>query len=309
LIVCTLAGAALLGSQARGGRGRYNQVEVVDIDVVNQLARGTLWAHVYSPTTWRVSAALAIHPSQASAARQPQGWFTWQGLPGDSLGGLESRQPALVERSPYATNVPGERPAVENLVIPTASARSLSGRWWARTEVPYQSNLTLDRYGLLAGELVLPLDVPLDECLLAHGEKLYRIGSLAAGQRVRIADFPPLDLEARLTQRRIEQTKDVATPWDKASTDIPRIVQMLLFHEAARGRSYTGLSHRYQPELDLSEHIRLGQAVLVGRAKQPASQLIDFESGQPLINEANSTTYTWYRFVFPVTPRQLTTDN
>jgi hypothetical protein len=137
---------------------------------------------------------------------------------------------------------------------------------------------------------------------------------VAVGQRVSIADFPPLDLEARLTQRRIEQSKDVATPWEKDSTDVPRIVQMLMFHEAARGRNYTGLSHRYQPEIDLSESVRLGQAVLVGRAKQPTARLtagtdttrIDVTSKNadkvlpPLVTEDNAETYTWYRVVFPV---------
>ena len=49
---------------------------------------------------------------------------------------------------------------------------------------------------------------------------------------------------------------------------------MLMFHESARGKNYTGLTHRYQPQIDLSEHIRLGQAVLVGRAKYPVVNLI-----------------------------------
>jgi hypothetical protein len=151
----------------------------------------------------------------------------------------------------------------------------------------------------LAGDLVQPLDVPLEECLLAHGEKLYRLGTVAAGQRLAIADFPPLDLEARLTQRRIEQSKDVATPWEKDSIDVPRIVQMLMFHEAARGRSYTGLSHRYQGDIDLSEAIRLGRAVLVGRAKEGASRLVDGE-GKLVVAEDEATGWTWYRVVFPV---------
>ena len=129
-----------------------------------------------------------------------------------------------------------------------------------------ESKLSIDRYGLLAGEFRQPLPVELTDCLLAHGEKLYRLGTLAAGQRVQLADLPPLNLEARLTQRRVEQSKDVSTPWEKDSVDIPRIMQMLMFHDAARGINYTGLTHRYQPEIDLSEHIRLGRAVLVGRA-------------------------------------------
>src|SRR5438094_54206 len=132
------------------------------------------------------------------------------------------------------------------------------------TELPADSKLTIDRYGLLAGEFRLPIPISLTDCILAHGEKLYRVGTLSHGQRVQMADLAPLDLEARLTQRRVEQTKDISTPWEQDSTDIPRIMQMLMFHEAARGTTYTGLTHRYQPRIDLSQHVHLGQAVLVG---------------------------------------------
>jgi hypothetical protein len=130
-----------------------------------------------------------------------------------------------------------------------------------------------------------------------------------------LADLPPLNLEARLTERRVEQSKDVSTPWEQDSVDVPRIVQMLMFHDAARGRSYTGLTDRYQPRLDLSEQVRLGQAVLVGRAEKPvakieagdsaASDSALFDSGSsdskaPLAAGDNLQTWTWYRILLPV---------
>jgi len=134
---------------------------------------------------------------------------------------------------------------------------------------------------------------------------------------VRMADLPPLNLEARLTQRRVEQSKDVSTPWEQDSVDIPRIMQMLMFHEAARGRNYTGLTHRYQPKIDLSEHVRLGQAVLVGRAASVAGTLrvppafngtSTRDAGArvpttdaPLAESADTNTWTWYRVILPVT--------
>jgi hypothetical protein len=111
-----------------------------------------------------------------------------------------------------------------------------------------------------------------------------------------------LNLEWRRTERRVEQSKDVSTPWNQAATDVPQIMQMLMFHEAAGGQHYTGLTHRYQPEIDLSELVRLGQAVLVGRAKEPVARLE--QNGQPLADDAHTTTWTWYRLILPVTERQ-----
>jgi hypothetical protein len=290
----------VLGRQAHGGRARLNQAEIVDVDLAHQLARGTVWSHLYSPKTQFYTASLKIAAPSGVAADQPSGWLAWQGLPGDSLGGLESVQPALVRREPYRCAVPGQAPQLTALTIQAASSKSLAAAWWSRTQLPTDTQLTIDRFGLLAGEFKQPLPVALTECLLAHGEKLYRLGKLEPGERVRIADLPPLNLEARLTERRVENSKDISTPWERDSVDIPRIVQMLMFHESARGSSYTGLTHRYQPETDLSEHIRLGQAVLVGRAGAPVARLMGDGATGPLIEDNEASTWTWYRIVLPV---------
>jgi hypothetical protein len=116
----------------------------------------------------------------------------------------------------------------------------------------------------------------------------------------------------------MEQTKDVSTPWEQDSVDVPRIMQMLMFHEAARGSTYTGLTHRYQPQVDLSELIRLGEAVLVGRSERPVSDLSDIspltqlklpkdfhgvlnvQSGPIALDE--TTCWTYFRIILPVNP-------
>src|SRR5207248_2821194 len=181
--VAAIAVAALVGRQVHGSSVRLNQVEIVDIDLANRIARGTVWCHLYSPTTRTFDAALALYPPAGVASSPPDSWLAWQGLPGDSLGGLESRQPALVRREPYSVSPPGS-PRIDGLTVQVASSKSLSGCWWSKTELPVESQLTIDRYGLLAGEFALPVSVSLTECVLAHGEKLYRVGSLSPGQRV-----------------------------------------------------------------------------------------------------------------------------
>jgi hypothetical protein len=279
---------------------RLNQVEIVDIDLAHRLARGTVWDHIYSPDTHSYGASLQIAAPSIIAGGRPEACLTWQGLPGNSLGGLESLQPALVRRDPYECAVPGAAPRFQGLTVQVASSKSLAAKWWSKTALPSETKLSLDRYGLLAGEFQQPLPVALTECLLAHGEKLYRLGKLESGQRVQMADLPPLNLEARLTERRVENSKDVSTPWERESVDIPRIMQMLMFHESARGSSYTGLTHRYQPEIDLSEHIRLGQAVLVGRASAPVVRLTRADDSGPLVAADDVNTWTWYRIVLPV---------
>jgi len=299
VVVAAIATAMYFKTQVHGRGVRLNQAEIIDIDLGTQTLRGTAWCHLYSPQTGRFSAKLALQCPPELTAQAPQGWLAYQGLPGDGLGGLESRQPAMATRPAYHVRLPEAAAGLESLVITTSSTKSLAACWWSQTRLAADHQLRLDRFGLLAGEFRQPLPVELTDCLLAHGEKLYRLGTLRPGQVVRLSELDPLNLEARLTQRRIEQTKDVSTPWEQDSVDVPRIVQMLMFHAAARGTSYTGLTHRYQPQLDLSEHIRLGQAVLVGRCATPVLAL-HTSADQPLASARHAQHWTWFRLVIPV---------
>jgi hypothetical protein len=106
------------------------------------------------------------------------------------------------------------------------------------------------------------------------------------------------NLEWRLTRRRVtNENKDISTPWDGESLDVPRILEMMMFHDAAGGQTYTRLAHRYQAYLDLSNQLKMGRAILMGRGVEPATQLC--RDGQPL-TAAYEQHWTYYRIVLPV---------
>lgn len=310
LIAAAMGLAAwLLGAQSHGQRARLNQAEVVDIDATLGVVRGTTWAHLYSPATSHFDPHLHVDlPAGLSSAvpEEPAGWLAWQGLPGESLGGLGSRQVALAAAEPYAISQPGPQPHISDLPVQVASSKSLSARWWSPAQLQFEPNLSVNQFGVLSGEFRQSLPVELTDCLLIHGEKLFRLGKVPAGQMVHMEDFPPLNLEARLTQRTVVDAKDVSTPWDRASIDVPRILLMMMFHDAARGSSYTGLTNRYQSYLDLTDQVRLGRAVLVGRASAGFSQL-QTAGGEPLVDPADVQSWTWFRIVLPVGPQQPAT--
>ena len=79
--------------------------------------------------------------------------------------------------------------------------------------------------------------------------------------------------------------------------DVPRIVEMLMFHEAAGGARYTRLTHRYQSWLDMSDHLNLNRAVLVGRVAKGASRLL--VGGDVIVPDQQ---WVYYRIVLPVSP-------
>ncbi len=99
--------------------------------------------------------------------------------------------------------------------------------------------------GCSQGVVVNPLDVELSHCYVYYENWAFPIeGRLAPGEAVELQSITPLDLKWQLSRRRVIESKDVSTPWDRADlSDPPRIAEMLMFFGAAGGRAYTRLSH------------------------------------------------------------------
>jgi hypothetical protein len=157
---------------------------------------------------------------------------------------------------------------------------------------------------MLQGDCVNPLDVALTEWFLVFNNRLYRGDRrLEPGETVSLSDFSTTRyLDWHLTRRRVNSdNKDTTTPWDQADQDVARIVEMMMFHDAAGGRGYSRLRHRHQAYVDLSGHLRAGRAILLGRSDQPAaSWKVDGQA----IDEQLESRLTYYRVVFPVAIRK-----
>jgi len=299
---CVLA--IVFAMAASGDRLHVNHVDVVDVDVDRGIARGTTWMHVYSPTTQAFDLRLQMRLPVAGADTGSGGHlFTWHGLPGHGLGGLNTRATAALFAEGYRVQGPAARlepdeSEILGMPIQVSSSKALMARVWTEVTLPDSGELTIDSNGLLSGRLVNPLGIGLSDCMILYRNWSYPLsGSLGPGESVGFDGLSPRNLEWRLTRRRVVDTKDVSTPWDPMSLDVPRILEVLMFYRAAGGRSYTGLTDHYQAYLDLSEHLRMGRAILVGRGPEPVTALIrDGDSLRKLTDRH----WTIYRVVFPV---------
>jgi hypothetical protein len=297
-----------------GRQVHVNQVDLVDVDLAQGILRGAAWVHVYSPVTdkftlaWNANLPVAMRNNSTSGRL-----LAWQGLPGGGLGGLESRAAgtALFD-DPYAmglrdgsnltrrdTKPPAEAEvAISDLPIEVSGTKSLFGVWWGLGEPAAGQRLTASAYGSLTGQLTNPLECELTDCMVLYENWMYPVsGTLRPGQSVTFDGVPPRNLEWHLSRRRVVDSKDVGTPWDQGSSDVPRILEMMMFYRAAGGAAYTGLTHRYQPGLDLSEHLRTGRAILVGRSPAAGSRLSQVGAtwGPDRVRQ-----WAFYRVVFPV---------
>ncbi|MFM8251889.1 MAG: hypothetical protein ACKOBW_09870 [Planctomycetota bacterium] len=295
---------------------KVNQVDVVDIDLDSRMARGTTWANIYSPETKRFNLSLVeslplekpVASRDVSAAAQPRNFerlLSWQGVPGRGLGGLNAETATSPFRQSYRVAVQPEesqKSDVEGLPIQVTSTKAISGRWWVELPAIDPGRLRAESLeSKLEGDLVNPLATPLTEWFIVYHNWVYRGDrELGAGDRVAMTDFKATRyLDWQLTRRRVtSENKDLSTPWDQASLDVPRITEMLMFHESAGGSSYTRLTHRYQAYVDLSDQLRMGRAMLIGRARTAATELRN--DGEPF-HEAHDLQATFYRILLPVT--------
>jgi hypothetical protein len=296
--------AVLLVLMTSGDRVHINHMDLVDVDAERSLVQGTTWLHLYSPASQTFDFRLQTHPALPdSAIGTSEQLFTWQGLPGEGLGGLNTRATEALFTQGYLLRQlvdpqGGSRAEITGVPIRVSSSKALVSRWCADIQLSETSRLAVDSNGLLSGRLVNPLEVELNDCQILYRNWSYPLtGAFRPGTSVALETLRPRNLEWRLTRRQVVETREVGTPWDQGSLDVPRILEALMFYQAAGGRRYTGLTHRYQPYLDLSEHLRMGQAILVGRTTTPATTLLrDGQSQQPLTDRH----WTFYRVVFPV---------
>jgi hypothetical protein len=137
--------------------------------------------------------------------------------------------------------------------------------------------------------------------MVLYGNWAYRLdrrsGKLAPGQSTRVEWERPFNLEWRLMRRSVRETSETTVPWDPTDQNVPRIMEIMMFHEAAGGADYTRLANDYHQYLDLSHHLTAGCAILFGRSESLATELV-LDDGKT----ANSPDQHWtfYRIVFPV---------
>ena len=306
----------------KGSQLRLNQVEIVDVDVAQQLVRGTVWANVYSPATASLQVDFHPVPGLPSPILPAPALVSWQGLPGSGLGGMNApaASGSLLENDRAheyrisccfgpqldRTAKAAAQGQIRQLPLQTASTKALVARWWGRAEVESIGQLKADDLALLTGTVTNPLSVELKHCSVYYQNWAYPLDA-PLRWRVDSSRSPATAGSAsRLTRRSVVGAREVRSTWRRDDvSNMDRIAEVMMFYDAAGGQVYTGLSHNYQGFVDLSRNLSNGQAILVGRCETPASKLSVTSSGptaaeDPAVQDVRHWTY--YRIVLPVQP-------
>jgi hypothetical protein len=303
LFVALISGGAYgLAQASKGHRLRLNQVELVDVDTTRGLLRGNLWAHLYTPRHDRFTLTLQPHvPAAHGPVSAIDATFSWLGLPGSGLGGLESTADSSSIERGYRYQL--DRTQLAGVPLAIWSSKSLHGRWAADADFPIQAALSatgsVDEE-VLSGTLTNGLEYPLADARLFYRGRMYPLGLVKPGQAVDLERTPPHRSAANHLRRQTTLGKS-APPYDPSLRDMSRTLQMMMWYELAGGASYVGLLNRYQSELDFGHVLDSNRAVLVAKCAHPGSQIL--RGGDPLADEGGLRLLV-YRVILAVEPQE-----
>jgi hypothetical protein len=301
LLMCVLfcGLAVFIARWSRPRQFQVNQLEIIDVDGIGGTVRGSMWTNIFSPKNATYDVDLSGRNSLGFEL--DNNMICWQGLPGTGLGGMETKAGDVFFDQPYRcrllevasehssttqtrSGVEPIRMEIQQMPIGVSATKALFLQWWSRLNQPVRSRLRIDqrRGRRLQGTLTNPFPMAINNCRVLFENSAYLMDRpLEANETVDIgSDTRERTATVYLTQRIQEAGEDVSGDWNPQDMRINRISDLLMFYGAAGGQNYTGLTHGYQRFIDLSEHLYLGRAILVGEIEQLGTEIgLTSESG------------------------------
>ena len=291
-----------LSNSLNGTQLRSTQLEIVDLDQAAELVRGQSWLTLYSPQTARDKIELTKSLPNWLHGKKSEGsdpLVAWVAPAENRVGGLYREGGVQLTQRDYHTipaTTSNRSPGYADYPMQVWSTGRFGAEWSSKAPQLVESKLVSSGLGRLTGSVTHHLPEALDDCLLAYANRVY-FPITGRGQRGGRSTLTPhftweigggqpieqRDLRSFLTQVYMKEIRrdsqktspellDMQTPYDPARRDQEYIIRMLTFHQASGGRGYTGMSHDVLAHFDLSSHLRLGRAVLVGRLKKSAAE-------------------------------------
>ncbi|QDT21626.1 hypothetical protein HG66A1_34290 [Gimesia chilikensis] len=293
MVLLAAGWGVLTAKQNNGSQLHSTQLNLTDYDATTGQLRGRFYLNLYSPETrrYQVQVMSEIPTTTAQSDKFPT-HLCWNGLPETTFAGMYRSAEGTITGPTYAFTP--DSTEIKNLPLLKWGTKSLLGDWSQQQPELLTSNLTGNSLGQLSGNLTQHFSGPLKDWVLAYGNRIYL--PLVNPEQLEDSYIPadeawdingPLvesrNIKGYLTgsvSRRIAARGANAgnvvteqTEYDAFSKNAYQILKILTFHESSGGFGYTGLSNIAAEQLDLTEQLRLGRAVLFARLDQPLSQV------------------------------------
>ena len=297
-----------------------NSLDVMDIDQQTGTVMGTSWMHLYSGNEGLYDVESKVLPIGDSSVEIRQTTLDWMGLPGSGLGGFESAVSSDRGMPSYQIAGKGSSTMIHQMGIQTAATKSLQSHWVGEMKLKDETDLRVVLGSdLLEGVWQNGLEVDLLDASLMYRNWQYQMPSrVRAGQKIEFTVMSePKDLARRFQRRQVVEGSERSVPWDPESrSDLDRLLEMLLFYQAAGGEGYVHLSHRYLNRYDYSDLLKMDRAIVLGRISQPMKSLkVKYSLGEHQESsevmtgdEGDKHRQSWIRLVLPVHVQRRASD-
>ncbi|MCC9599597.1 hypothetical protein LOC67_03415 [Stieleria sp. JC731] len=302
---------------------RTNQIQITDLDLVDGVGRSFLWSSLYAHDP--IKADLVIEASEDLAKMVTKDTDNNQsisfpfGYPGKVFGGIQlagendNLLPYEITADQTDGNqgdeFAGSKSQILNLTIAPRSSKSIATKKYFDADSE-KATTVIRRPGsdLLRGDFTNPLPVDVLDGMLIYRNTAYLLPTrVPAGATIpSIENLRQRNFRWRLTRKvSSDDSSAESAPWSPGDFgDLGRVTDMLMFHEAAGGKLYTGLRHDILGELDLTDVLSEDRCMLIGRSEQPLVQLgvIDRTSDQDseLRKVTSENVLSMVRVVLPV---------
>lgn len=298
----------------RNGREvKLNQLAIVDIDATGPPASGSedasqklmtrTWFTTYTPATRRYRLRMRPRSLRGDNRRvtASQTELCWSGFPEDVYGGMYRTGGLEIGRLSYSVNPREAR--VDDLPLRIWSAQTLAGSFRTETKRLIRGDLYLSDTKRLIGSFEHHFGGPIVDWMILHDTYIYRpeadvpesVASIAPG---RTWSLSQRGIIKTVTEEEVRAMSGTAESSDAtASQRFNYFIRMLSMHGRLRGGIYQSLRNVGLAELDLTRLLRLNRAVLIGRVRTPAADLISGDGDEPI---EPTQSYTFVRIVLPV---------
>jgi len=282
IVLAVTTGAYLMSYRMKGRDLRINKVDILDLDYVHKMSRGTTITAVFSPSNrdydFEHTPAAAKNGKSVSSESVPLQFeprfrkLNWYDSPDDALGGSARPSTLSLTSSNYRYGGPGGTSTLEGLRIPIWSTRTLTGQWLAPelTLNPVRSDLVRTGTDRVAGRLTNLLDEPLTDVILVYQSQVYDLGTIAPGASVTVNPSRTQNLTGYLDRYGAGQFQNQGPEWATvARTKLPRL---MMFHDSGPA-SLRSITNGPMNRLDLTGQLSLNRPMLVARIARPGSVL------------------------------------
>jgi hypothetical protein len=183
------------------------------------------------------------------------------------------------------------------------SMKGFHARWHGQAAAIVSGDLKAIGTERLKGSITNRLNIPLEDCLLAFGRKMYPLGDLPVNGSVVVDARTPVELKGDLTRRAAGYLASSQAIWTQGrggqtpAVDPYDLLLSMMFHgRLPEGNQYA--TNDYFDELDLTEHLDYQRAFLVTRVSTAGSKL--FLNDQEVTENLNASSFL--RVLLPVTP-------